>query len=68
MCDELKQANKIIKKLHDSNQEQTQKVVKYFKFSQMSFSVVNKSYILFLACFEQRYCIKAKRRNSQVSK
>jgi len=28
MCDELKQANKIIKKLHDSNQEQTQKVFK----------------------------------------
>lgn len=27
MCDELKQANKIIKKLHDSNQEQTQKVI-----------------------------------------
>lgn len=27
MCDELKQANKIIKKLHDSNQEQTQKVL-----------------------------------------
>lgn len=26
MCDELKQANKIIKKLHDSNQEQLQKV------------------------------------------
>jgi len=32
MCDELKQANKIIKKLHDSHQEQTQKVInlKYF--------------------------------------
>lgn len=29
MCDELKQANKIIKKLHDSNQEQTQKVNKF---------------------------------------
>lgn len=27
MYDELKQANKIIKKLHDSNQEQTQKVI-----------------------------------------
>ncbi|XP_026809256.1 spindle assembly abnormal protein 6 homolog isoform X1 [Rhopalosiphum maidis] len=27
MCDELKQANKIIKKLHDSNQEQTQKLM-----------------------------------------
>lgn len=27
MCDELKQANKIIKKLHESNQEQTQKVI-----------------------------------------
>ncbi|XP_060880104.1 spindle assembly abnormal protein 6 homolog isoform X1 [Metopolophium dirhodum] len=27
MCDELKQANKIIKKLHDSNQEQTQKLI-----------------------------------------
>lgn len=27
MCDELKQANKIIKKLHDSNLEQTQKVI-----------------------------------------
>lgn len=30
MCDELKQANKIIKKLHDSNQEQTQKVIKLY--------------------------------------
>jgi len=29
LCDELKQANKIIKKLHDSNQEQTQKVGKF---------------------------------------
>lgn len=29
MCDELKQANKIIKKLHDSNQEQIQKVFKF---------------------------------------
>lgn len=27
MCDELKQANKIIKKLHDSNQDQTQKLI-----------------------------------------
>ncbi|XP_025414780.1 spindle assembly abnormal protein 6 homolog [Sipha flava] len=27
ICDELKQANKIIKKLHDSNQEQTQKLI-----------------------------------------
>ncbi|XP_050428961.1 spindle assembly abnormal protein 6 homolog [Adelges cooleyi] len=27
MCDELKQANKIIKKLHESNQEQTQKLL-----------------------------------------
>lgn len=29
ICDELKQANKIIKKLHDSNQEQTEKVMKF---------------------------------------
>ncbi|VVC28737.1 Spindle assembly abnormal protein 6, N-terminal [Cinara cedri] len=27
ICDELKQANKIIKKLHDSNQEQTEKLM-----------------------------------------
>lgn len=52
MCDELKQANKIIKKLHDSNQEQTQKVVKYFRCPQISYSVAYKSYILFLACLE----------------
>lgn len=30
MCDELKQANKIIKKLHDSNQEQLEKVIVFF--------------------------------------
>lgn len=35
MCDELKQANKIIKKLHDSHQEQTQKVTQFQLFLQI---------------------------------
>lgn len=42
MCDELQQANKIIKKLHDSNQEQTQKVIVFFVKASFIFAVSYK--------------------------
>jgi len=40
MCDELKQANKIIKKLHDSNQEQSQKVFLTFSSTRLSKTLI----------------------------